>query len=329
VSTETVETDAGGSANVSSPPEEGPVAIVDEEVLIDDARTHIRCIGSGDVTVVIIPGHGDPGASWRVPAGLLSADARVCYYSHLGTGQSDPRPTVQTFTGRADRLHAVLEAVGEAGPYVVVGHSIGGGEAVAFASMFADDVVGVVLVDATPAGMPEAVCASQPADVCARRMDPDNDPERLDFPGSFAEIAKIGSLGAMPIVVLTAAAPGHADGYAELGVDAAGAAHLEDVWQQGQQAWAELSTKGQVVVVADSGHFIHVDQPAIVLDHIRALLDASTAPPTTTSPTDRLGSSGYTGTATFRSTTRSASPSTTEIIGPTGTEAPRRRERRT
>ena len=89
----------------------------------------------------------------------------------------------------------------------------------------------------------------------------------------------------MPIVVLTA--PTHVDLNMEgLGVDAASAAHLEDVWQQGQRAWAELSTRGQLVVVADSGNFIHVDQPAIVLDHIRGLLDASTAPPTTTSLTD-------------------------------------------
>ena len=204
--TETIGTGAGGSARVSSPPEESPVGIVDEEVSIDGARTHIRCIGSGDVTVVIIPGHGDPGSSWRVPAGLLSADARVCYYLHLGTGQSDPPPAVQTFTGRADRLHAVLESVGEAGPYVVVGHSLGGGEAVAFASMFADEVVGVVLVDATPVGFPEAVCAAV-AD-CASRRDPDEDPERIDLAGSFAEIAAIDSLGAMPIVVLTAATHG-------------------------------------------------------------------------------------------------------------------------
>ena len=34
-STETIGTDASGSASVSSPPEEGPLGIVDEEVLID------------------------------------------------------------------------------------------------------------------------------------------------------------------------------------------------------------------------------------------------------------------------------------------------------
>jgi pimeloyl-ACP methyl ester carboxylesterase len=175
----------------------------------------------------------------------------------------------------------VLEAVGEAGPYVVVGHSIGGGEAVAFASMFADDVAGVVLVDATPAGFGEALCAAPDfRDACTWFTEPDSDPERLDVAESFAEIAAVTSLGAMPIVVLTATS------HADPGVDAATAAHVEDVWQQGQQAWAELSTHGQLVVVADSGHFIHVDQPGIVLDHIRALLDVSTAPPTTTSPTD-------------------------------------------
>jgi pimeloyl-ACP methyl ester carboxylesterase len=43
----------------------------------------------------------------------------------------------------------LLQAAGEGGPYVMVGHSQGGFNCQAFANLYPDDVVGVVLVDAS------------------------------------------------------------------------------------------------------------------------------------------------------------------------------------
>ena len=42
---------------------------------------------------------------------------------------------------------------------MVVGHSFGGAEAVTFASLFADEVTGLVLLDASPTSWPTEVCA--------------------------------------------------------------------------------------------------------------------------------------------------------------------------
>ena len=249
-------------------------AVVDDLATVDGARMHIRCVGSGATTVVLIGGFNDGGASWGAVEAPLAEDARVCSSARLGTGTSDPPPGVQSFTSQATQLRAALKSVGEPGPYVLAGHSFGGAEAVAFASMFPDRVSGLVLVDASPANWPDAVCAvpddgSDAArsfgDLCTIAFRPDANPERLDVPAAFAEVAAITSLGTLPMVVVTA------DSHSYAGLDPVEEAHLDELWNEGQQRWAALSSVGHVVTVADTSHDIHLDQPAVVVEQIRNL----------------------------------------------------------
>src|SRR3712207_8210128 len=60
--------------------------------------------------------------------------SRVCAYDRFGTGTSDAPTTPQTFEDQVADLHELLDAVGEPGPYVVVGPSFVGAEAVTFRS---------------------------------------------------------------------------------------------------------------------------------------------------------------------------------------------------
>ena len=113
----------------------------------------------GTVTVLLIAGFGDGGDNWGSIEGPVAQDARVCSSARFGTGTSDPPATVQTFRSQAADLHQALGSIGEPGPYVVVGHSFGGAEAVTFASMFGDEVAGLLLLDASPTTWPETVCA--------------------------------------------------------------------------------------------------------------------------------------------------------------------------
>ena len=43
---------------------ERPDGLVDELVAVDSGRMHLRCVGSGDTTVLLIAGWGDGGESW-------------------------------------------------------------------------------------------------------------------------------------------------------------------------------------------------------------------------------------------------------------------------
>jgi pimeloyl-ACP methyl ester carboxylesterase len=49
-------------------------------------------------------------------------------------------------------------------------------------------------------------------------------------------------------------------------------AHLTDVWNRGQDRWASLSSSGKLVSVPDTSHYIQLDQPAVVIEQIQALL---------------------------------------------------------
>jgi pimeloyl-ACP methyl ester carboxylesterase len=252
-----------------------PTGTIDELVGAAGERVHVRCVGEGDTTVVLIAGFGGDSTSWALVEPTIAARARVCSYDRPGTGTSDPATSTGTFTNQAMDLHDLLGMVGEPGPYVVVGHSFGGAEAVTFASLFADEVTGLVLIDASPTTWPDAVCAvPDDGSDAAAMLDglcgmfaPTGNSEHLDAVAAFAEAAQIGSLGSLPMAVITAARR-------ELSADLAAAEvdRLNEAWNLGQRAWVALSTTSHLVSVEHTSHHIEIDQPGVVIDEITRLL---------------------------------------------------------
>lgn len=245
---------------------ERPTEAFDELVAIGDGRLHLRCSGSGDATVLLIAGWDHASGDWAPVEPALAGRSRVCSYDRFGTGTSDAPATPQTFESQVADLHELLDATGEPGPYVVVGHSFGGAEAVTFASTYPGEVVGLVLVDASPATWPETVC-SVPAFAagCALMQHPTQG-ERLDVFPAFDAVRTITSLGDLPLTVM-AAAHRSPDG-----LSADELARLDALWAEGTQAWARLSTTSSVVTVEDTGHAIQADQPGMVIHEITELL---------------------------------------------------------
>jgi pimeloyl-ACP methyl ester carboxylesterase len=237
---------------------------------------HVRCVGHGDRTVVLIAGFGGDTTGWVKLEPAIAAHARVCSYDRPGTGTSDPATSTSTFTTQAADLHTLLRRIGEPGPYVVVGHSFGGAEAVTFVSLFADEVTGVVLIDASPTTWPAALCAV-PDDgsaaaamlrgTCTGSFAPTGNSEHLDVAVAFAEVAQIDSLGSLPMAVITAT-----DREFPAGLAATEATRLTHVWNTGQQAWMALSRASHLVSVDHTGHHIEIDQPGVVIDEITHLL---------------------------------------------------------
>jgi pimeloyl-ACP methyl ester carboxylesterase len=276
-----VATAACGEAAVpdapASAPIERPAQHVDALVDVGSGRLHLRCDGAGNVTVLLVAGWGGSTESWATVDSSLADSARVCSYDRFGTGTSDVPTTTQTFGTQASDLAALLRSAGEPGPYVVVGHSFGGAEAVTFAARYPDEVAGLMLLDATPPTWPAASCAV-PDDgtdaarsfqaLCAAMHDPTQNPEHLDVIAAFDEVAQIDALGALPMTVVTAAErsfPGLAE--SEL-------ARLDAVWNAGVSEWAAMSSSSTVVEV-DTGHDIQLEQPALVVREVLTLLSRS------------------------------------------------------
>lgn len=113
-------------------------------------KLHIACAGSGGPTVVLESGAGEDSIYWARIAPVVAATTRVCTYDRPGRGWSEPA-AAQDGLAVATELHTLLAASGNAGPYLLVGHSTGGPYVEIFAAKYTDEVAGMVLLDAQPA----------------------------------------------------------------------------------------------------------------------------------------------------------------------------------
>jgi pimeloyl-ACP methyl ester carboxylesterase len=115
----------------------------------DGRRVYLSCVGSGNPTVVLVPGAGEPSSIWAWIAPDVARETRVCVFDRAGRGWSDPAPSQQDGIAVATDLYAALTGVHEPSPYVLVGHSFGGLYVRAFAARYPHQTAGVVLLDAT------------------------------------------------------------------------------------------------------------------------------------------------------------------------------------
>ena len=117
---------------------------------IGGRRVQLDCRGSGTPTVVFESGLDTLGSlSWSAVHDQVALTTRACSYSRAGVMWSDPAPGPFSADRVAQDLHATLIAADEKGPYVMVGHSLGGPYLLTFTVRYPSDVAGLVFVDAS------------------------------------------------------------------------------------------------------------------------------------------------------------------------------------
>ncbi|MET9230319.1 alpha/beta hydrolase [Lentzea sp. NPDC003310] len=152
--------------------------MLEKIVTLPDGRA-LRAVVAGEgpgPLVVFEAGMSAPGSSWIHTQREVSARHRTLSYDRAGYGGSDVDPHDRTLDRIADDLTALLDALGETAPVLLVGHSWGGPIIRVFADRHPGRVAGMVFVDATLA----EVMSSRNAKVAAR------------FFGLMAVIARLG-----------------------------------------------------------------------------------------------------------------------------------------
>ena len=119
---------------------------------IGGRRINLHCTGTDGPTVILMAGIFSWSVVWYKTQPVIAQKTRVCAFDRAGYGFSDPGPRPQILSDVVDDLHAALNAGPIPGPYVLVGHSLGGIEARLFAQRWPKEVVGMVIVDTSPAG---------------------------------------------------------------------------------------------------------------------------------------------------------------------------------
>src|SRR6266542_5891029 len=166
-------------------------------------RLFLECRGTGTPPVVFVAGLGDSGdKAWRTLWDQVVRSTRACVYDRAGLGRSDPSPNTATYQGAVDDLHALLRRAHIPGPYLLVGHSLGGLLARLYAHDHPADVAGVVLLDGTPVDWFPTVQRLLPAELFSVLQ---HNPEGFDLGEGLASLTPLDTpdaLGHRPLAVL-------------------------------------------------------------------------------------------------------------------------------
>jgi pimeloyl-ACP methyl ester carboxylesterase len=255
---------------------------MDERVSIGTHSLHIRCTGKGSPTVVIDTGVGDTSERWASIQAEMAQVTRTCTYDRAGYGASEPGPLPRHSGRAADELKQLLENAGVKGPYVLVGHSLGGLNAQVFADRYPELVGGLVLLDPAPLAFitgqafptlyrmfEQQAAELQQAAEGARQSTDAEAQAQADYLEAIAsehaaliaegadQVAAIASFGDIPLVVIGSGVPNPAFGEE--------AATFQQFWIEQNQALATKSTNGMFVLVEESGHHLEQDAPDAVV----------------------------------------------------------------
>jgi pimeloyl-ACP methyl ester carboxylesterase len=110
-------------------------------------RLHMHMEGEGRPKVVLDSGAGGFSLAWELVRPAIAKATRVVAYDRAGLGWSDPSPRPRTADVMAEELHALLTNGNVPGPYILVGHSLGGPVARQFAARHPGEIAGLVMVD--------------------------------------------------------------------------------------------------------------------------------------------------------------------------------------
>ena len=259
------------------PPLASPVSVGEDQIIsstldVGGRNLFLRCIGSGGPTVILEAGYGDDGTIWAPVQLPTSTFVRVCSYDRAGLMRSDPGESYpRTAADVVADLHTLLMAGEVAPPYLLVGHSYGALYSRLYAATFPDEVAGLLLVDPWHEEYDAKLAAlvgPEQWTAFEALLATDPDYEAIDLPASYVQLAAAGSLPDVPLLVLShGRSPDPACCPAGWPL-----AEQERLWQELQAATALLAPQGRRVVVPESGHMIHQEDPSAVVAALEGLV---------------------------------------------------------
>ena len=235
----------------NAPLEAAAVSDLRRAVAVSNGTVYVRCSGEGRPTVLLEADAQAGAGSWAIVESRVAHSTRVCSYDRVGIADASEAGSAGPASSVASDLGLALDAVGEDGPFVVVGQGSGGLFAQMFATTHRDRVEGLVLVNGIDETFLQAVRTALPA---AARAKFEDDlrvvPELQHLEASATEVAALTDLGTLPLLVL---ADGPVD--PEVGAERSDPpltadefAVIDALRQDTARRLAELSSEGRPVV---------------------------------------------------------------------------------
>ena len=254
-------------------------------------RLHLWCTGDGAPAVILDTGLGGSSADWGFVQPYVARFTRVCSYDRAGMGYSDPGPSPRTARRIASELAELLVRSGIGGPVVLVGASIAGFDVRVFASDHPERAAGLVLVDASHEDQahdvpPMARFVPLLSTIGVLRLFGVSFGQRIESlaPSArqFARATSSRAAGyqtaADEIIHIRQSASEVRSSRRKLTIPVlaiTGGRGADENWRQLQRDLASLSERGCLIIAEQSGHVVPIDQPQVIVDAIRTVVETA------------------------------------------------------
>ena len=275
---------------------------------------YLECHGEGSPTVILVAGYRASGRYWTddlrhpdAPRTMVlpgvAQFTRVCTYDRPGTvatigenefvSRSDAVAQPRTTPEAVDELHALLQAATIPGPYVLAAHSWGGFIARLYTATYPDDVIGLVLVDAYSERQETLMSPERWAAVLRLAQETGSNTVfplegygEMETVNYFADNAMVReAVAASPLPPMPLAVLAHGGEFdsrlpeilARYGITSA---EYEASLRANYESLATLAPRSRFFVAAKSAHDIHQDQPELVVEAIRQVVEGVRNPDT-------------------------------------------------
>lgn len=133
---------------IATASEEASITPYGELVPVDGKQMNVVVSGTGDETIVLLPGLGTtaPGLDFQPLINELDDHFRVVAVEPFGTGLSDQTDTPRTAANITREVHEALQQLG-VDRFALMGHSIAGIYALTYAADYPDELTAFVGID--------------------------------------------------------------------------------------------------------------------------------------------------------------------------------------
>ncbi|BCJ93909.1 hypothetical protein acsn021_14780 [Anaerocolumna cellulosilytica] len=272
---------------------------------------HLNVQGEGAFTVIFEAGSGETSLSWGDIPEQLSSIARVVSYDRAGYAWSEEAETKRSGYHIVQELYTALQQEGIKGPYILVGHSLGGMYSRLFAEEYREEVAGLVLVDARPEEDEEQTAPIYAKENYVQKpsanvlsllkqagimrffqnyllegMVPVEERELfinvIATPKYFHAVEEEGKLSGdvedairgqqLGRLPVKVIARGLPPDYKAFGISEESGQKIEEIWRNGQLGMLAISDNSEFIEAANSGHMIMKEEPELVRNIIKNLI---------------------------------------------------------
>ncbi len=270
-------------------------------ITIDSTNIWVNTIGienrkEGQPVVICESGHGTPMENWDKVLDGISELAPLVTYDRPGIGKSEPIDEIPTIKNVSDRLVKILDYLKLEPPYILVGHSLGGLYVRGFSIYYPELLAGLIIID--PADFTENHQNkrayydvlnwedSKIDSLIDRMIDKRNNrheqaPASIRMEGQyleeirereFTEIAE-SKLPNIPVHIITGGRFDTPQKFRSKEYDVE--AVFRSKMKHRMARWTDVIQsvdKGMLFYSGDAGHFVHWDDPELIIASIKIVL---------------------------------------------------------